>query len=51
MVKSGLVDKTKTTELDKTPNVSPYRLMIHGYSAYAIYGVGIWLAMNCLRRP
>lgn len=51
MVKSGLVDKNKTTELDKTPTVSPYRLMVHGYSAYIIYGIGLWLAMNCLRRP
>ena len=51
MVKSGLIDKNKTRELDKTPRVSPYRLMVHGYSAYIIYGTGLWLAMNLLRRP
>lgn len=51
MVKSGLVDKSKTKELDKTPSVSPYRLMIHGYSAYIIYGMGLWLSMTVLRRP
>lgn len=51
MVKSGLVDKEKTTEIDKTPRVSPYRLTVHGYSAYIIYGIGIWLGMHLLRRP
>lgn len=51
MVKSGLVDKETTKELDKTPRVSPYRLMVHGYSAYIIFGVSLWLSMHMLRRP
>lgn len=51
MVKSGLIDKEKTKELDKTPRVSPYRLMTHGYSAYAIFGLSFWLSMHLLRRP
>lgn len=42
MVKSGLVDKEKTKELDKTPTVSPYRLTFHAYNAYIIYGVLFW---------
>ena len=51
MVKSGLVDKVQTKELDKTPRVSPYRLMVHGYSAYIIYGLGVWFSLQTLRRP
>ena len=51
MVKSGLVDKKKTNEIDKTPTVSPYRLTVHAYSAYAIYGACLWLSMHLLRRP
>jgi hypothetical protein len=51
MVASGLVDKNRTKELDKTPRVNPYKFMVHAYSAYFIYGVGVWLALNCLRRP
>ena len=42
MVKSGLVNKEQTKELDKTPTVSPYRLTFHGYNAYIIYGVLLW---------
>ncbi|CAI2370050.1 unnamed protein product [Moneuplotes crassus] len=51
MVKSGLVDKTKTNEVDKTPRVSPYRLSVHAGFAYAIYGISIWNAFTLLRRP
>ena len=51
MVKSGLVNKDKTTELDKTPSVSPYRLTFHAYNAYIIYGVLFWLSLHLLRRP
>lgn len=51
MVKSGLVDKEKTKELDKTPTVSPYRLTFHAYNAYFIYGVLFWLSLHLLRRP
>lgn len=51
MVKSGLIDKNQTKELDKTPTVSPYRLTLHAYSAYFIYGVSLWLSMHLLRRP
>lgn len=51
MVKSGLVDKEKTKELDKTPRVNPYRLTTHAYSAYIIYGVSFWLSLHLLRRP
>lgn len=42
MVKSGLIDKSKTTELDKTPKVSPYRLTVHAGTAYALYTVCLW---------
>ena len=51
MVKSGLVDKNKTKELDKTPRVNPYRFMLHAYSAYFIYGYTLWLSLHLLRRP
>ena len=51
MVKSGLIDKKKTTELDKTPRVSPYRLTVHAGNAYFLYGVLLWQTMNLLRRP
>lgn len=51
MVKSGLVDKEKTKELDKTPTVSPYRLTFHAGNAYLIYGVLFWLGLHLLRRP
>jgi len=51
MVKSGLVDKHKTKELDKTPRVSPYRLSIHAGFAYAIYSISLWQAFHLLRRP
>ena len=51
MVKSGLVDKHKTNEIDKTPRVSPYRLSIHAGFAYTIYGISIWNAFTLLRRP
>jgi cytochrome c oxidase assembly protein subunit 15 len=42
MVKSGLVDKKKTNEVDKTPRVSPYRLTVHAGNAYFLYGVCFW---------
>lgn len=42
MVKSGLVDKKETKEVDKTPRVSPYRLAIHAGFAYSLYGVCFW---------
>ena len=51
MVKSGLIDKKKTTEIDKTPRVSPYRLTVHAGNAYFLYGVLLWQTMNLLRRP
>ena len=51
MVKSGLVDKNKTKEIDKTPRVSPYRLSVHAGFAYTIYGIALWQALNLLRRP
>ena len=51
MVKSGLIDKKKTTEIDKTPRVSPYRLAVHAGNAYFLYGVLLWQSMNLLRRP
>ena len=51
MVKSGLIDKKKTTEVDKTPRVSPYRLSVHAGNAYFLYGVCLWQTMNLLRRP
>ncbi len=51
MVKSGLIDKKKTTEVDKTPRVSPYRLAVHAGNAYFLYGVLLWQSMNLLRRP
>lgn len=51
MVKSGLVDKKHTNEIDKTPTVSPYRLTLHAYSAYFIFGVCLWLSLHLLRRP
>ena len=51
MVKSGLVDKKLTNEVDKTPRVSPYRLAVHAGFAYFLYGVTFWQAMNVLRRP
>jgi len=51
MVKSGLVDKNKTKEVDKAPRVSPYRLAVHAGFAYSLFGVTFWQAMNILRRP
>ena len=51
MVKSGLKDKNETKEVDKTPRVSPYRLMVHGGMAYTIYGITFYTALNLLRRP
>ena len=42
MVKSGLVDKKNTAEVDKTPRVSPYRLTVHAGTAYALYAVTLW---------
>lgn len=51
MVKSGLVDKDKTNEIDKTPRVSPYRLAVHGGFAFMLYSVCLWQSMNLLRRP
>ena len=51
MVKSGLIDKKKTSEIDKTPRVSPYRLAVHAGNAYFLYGVLLWQTMNLLRRP
>ena len=51
MVSSGLKDKHKTTEVDKTPRVSPYRLSVHAGNAYLLYAVCLWQTMNCLRRP
>lgn len=42
MVKSGLVEKEKTKEVDKTPNVSPYRLATHATFAYFLYGFCLW---------
>ena len=51
MVKSGLVNKEQTKEIDKTPTVSPYRLTFHAYNAYIIYGVLLWQGLNLIRRP
>lgn len=51
MVKSGLVDKAKTKEIDKTPRVSPYRLSLHATFAYSLYGFCLWQALHLLRRP
>jgi len=51
MVKSGLVDKKETKEVDKTPRVSPYRLAVHAGNAYFLYGICLWQTMNVLRRP
>jgi len=51
MVKSGLIDKKKTKEVDKTPRVSPYRLATHAGIAYALYSVCLWQTFNILRRP
>ena len=42
MVSSGLKDKHKTTEVDKTPRVSPYRLTVHAGNAYLLYAVCLW---------
>ena len=42
MVSSGLIDKNKTGEVDKTPRVSPYRLSVHAGFAYTLYGVCLW---------
>ena len=42
MVSSGLVDKHKTKEVDKTPRVSPYRLATHAGMAYSLYTVCLW---------
>lgn len=42
MVKSGLVDKKKTSEVDKAPRVSPYRLTVHAGNAYLLYAVTLW---------
>ena len=51
MVKSGLVDKKNTKEVDKAPRVSPYRLATHAGFAYSLYAVCLWQSMNLLRRP
>ena len=51
MVKSGLVDKKNTKEIDKTPRVSPYRLVTHAGAAYGLYAVCLWQSFNILRRP
>lgn len=51
MVKSGLVDKKKTKEVDKAPRVSPYRLAVHAGFAYSLYSVCLWQCFNLLRRP
>lgn len=51
MVKSGLINKKKTTEVDKTPRVSPYRLSVHAGMAYSLYAFTFWNTMNILRRP
>jgi cytochrome c oxidase assembly protein subunit 15 len=51
MVSSGLVDKHKTKEIDKTPRVSPYRLATHAGFAYSLYTVSLWQALNILRTP
>ena len=51
MVSSGLKDKQKTSEVDKAPRVSPYRLAVHAGNAYALYAVCLWQSLNCLRRP
>jgi len=51
MVSSGLVDKRKNKEVDKTPRVSPYRLTVHAGNAYFLYGICLWQTLNCLRRP
>ena len=42
MVKSGLVDKAKTKEVDKTPRVSPYRLATHAGFAFTLYSACLW---------
>jgi cytochrome c oxidase assembly protein subunit 15 len=42
MVRSGLKDKKETTEVDKTPRVSPYRLSVHAGNAYLLYAVCLW---------
>jgi cytochrome c oxidase assembly protein subunit 15 len=42
MVKSGLTDKRQTTEVDKAPRVSPYRLTVHAGNAYLLYAVCLW---------
>lgn len=42
MVSSGLKDKHKTNEVDKTPRVSPYRLSVHAGNAYFLYAVCLW---------
>jgi len=51
MVKSGLVDKKDTKEVDKAPRVSPYRLATHAGFAYSLYSVCLWQSMHLLRRP
>lgn len=51
MVKSGLVDKKTTGEVDKTPRVSPYRLSVHAGFAYTLYAACFWNTLNILRRP
>jgi heme A synthase len=51
MVKSGLVDKKNTNEIDKTPRVSPYRLACHAGFAYSLYAVTLTQSFNLLRRP
>ena len=42
MVKSGLIDKKNTNDVDKTPRVNPYRLSVHAGFAYTLYGVCLW---------
>lgn len=51
MVKSGLVDKAETGEVDQTPRVSPYRLSVHAGFAYSLYAVTLWQALNVLKNP
>jgi len=45
MVSSGLKDKNKTKELDKTPRVSPYRLAFHASLAYFMLGTIFWVGL------
>lgn len=51
MVSSGLKDKRSTSEVDKAPRVSPYRLTVHAGNAYLLYAVCLWQSLNCYRPP